>query len=66
MSKINGAGTCAAYAPATELLNAETGQYEMAPSSTLVGLTKEEAQAWANIPGGRWCCDSCSSASWLQ
>jgi hypothetical protein len=66
LSKVNGGGTCAAFTPATTLYNSDTGEFEVTGSTTLVGMSMADARAWANTPGGRWCCDSCGSASWLS
>lgn len=56
MQEIKGGGTCAAYMP--------TGNASGGPVATY-NISKDEAQSWANsFPGGRWCCDSCGSATW--
>ncbi len=32
---------------------------------TVYGVSKDEAIAIAGANGGNWCCDSCSTASWI-
>jgi hypothetical protein len=49
MKNVVGGGTCAA------LIN---GVY-------VGGLTYQEASTSGSHPGDKWCCDSCSSASWV-
>lgn len=49
---INGGGSCAVL----------IGGYG---GSVFKGLTKAHAQAIMQKNVGRWCCDSCGSASWL-
>lgn len=63
-------GTCGVYLPngATQDIGGPDGiDYSSATgsSSGLVvrGLSKEDALSLVS-EGGRWCCDSCSTASW--
>jgi hypothetical protein len=53
--KIAGGGTCAYYLP--------TGSASGGPIVTY-NVSAADAQWWAGQGGGRWCCDSCSTASW--
>lgn len=76
MQDVKGGGTCALYVPAEykdqALHNyaAANGDCEVArgddKSMIIEGTSKDTALATiAGIPGARWCCDSCGSASWL-
>jgi hypothetical protein len=48
-------GTCAFLSP--------TGNAVGGPVVTY-GVSKDDAVAGATAMGGRWCCDSCATASW--
>ena len=68
----SGGGTCAAYWPDStqQTLNSATYYADniSVNNNTWVfsGMSSADAQAVASAkPGGRWCCSSCSSASWL-
>ncbi|MEG2370177.1 MAG: hypothetical protein RSB23_03330 [Alistipes sp.] len=76
MQNVKGGASCAAYVPieyrSQALHNfAKVGGYaELArgneESMILEGTSKDTALSTiAGIPGARWCCDSCGSASWL-
>ena len=69
--KVTGSkGTCAVYLPAGSQLNAFSwsgdyfNQYKDG-HMTIEGVSREEADKFMAINGGRWCCTSCGSASWL-
>jgi hypothetical protein len=51
---IRGAGSCQAY------IQTEFGY------TVLTGLSARDAKSQVTKPGEKWCCDSCSSASWAQ
>ena len=34
--------------------------------SVICWVNKASAEMWAEAAGGWWCCDSCSSASWIS
>ncbi len=67
MLTISGSGTCAAITaspcnqsePHTESCNGGEG------GVVYTELSKAEALEVISELGGRWCCDSCGSASWL-
>jgi len=52
-------GTCAAVYYSTD-------QYGNVWANITMNVSKEYAQQWGSIGNGRWCCDSCGSASWLN
>ncbi|MCT4699662.1 hypothetical protein [Tenacibaculum haliotis] len=54
--EINGGGTCSAHIPCG---HESCGGGE---NNYLFNVSQAEAIAF----GGRWCCESCSTASWLQ
>jgi hypothetical protein len=49
--------SCAYYLP--------TGSASGGPIVTY-NVSSREARDWARQGGGRWCCDSCSGASWYH
>lgn len=51
-SQVKGSGTCAVM----------LGGYG---GAVFTGLSKAHAMRVMAANGGRWCCDSCGSASWL-
>ena len=73
MLSVSGGGTCAAYWPDRTLANSgEACNYSAATVSgsgntvTFQGMSMESAMCAAQAkPGGRWCCSSCGTASWL-
>lgn len=76
MQNVKGGGTCAVYVPieyrdqALHNFAAAEGSADIArgddTSMIMEGTSKDTALATiAGIPGARWCCDSCDSASWL-
>lgn len=65
---INGGGTCAFYLPAGSFTQEQFGDYtlDITCPCTKTGVSKSEAlAAVSGVSGAKWCCDSCSSASWL-
>lgn len=65
-----GAGTCAVYIPAGTPINAgtnwtTTGGTITPAGTTYYGVTKTMAGNLTSN-GGKWCCDSCSSAPWYN
>lgn len=70
---INGGGSCRTYWPDGTLDNIASVKFSAAlvygtgNRVDFVGMNAKDAEAVAlTKPGGRWCCDSCSEASWLQ
>ena len=66
-------GTCKAYWPdasATPYYSAEYSVDFLTINGNrwdFTGMNAEDAETVALAkPGGRWCCDSCATASWLQ
>lgn len=55
MRNVKGGGTCAYLNP--------TGNASGGPVVTY-NVSMQEAKETAADVGGRWCCDSCNSASW--
>ncbi len=70
---VGGVGTCAAYIPSSYTGGGTSGTYTgtNATSSngdlTMYGVSYTDAINMTNgISGAKWCCDSCSSASWYD
>jgi natural product precursor len=70
-------GTCAAYIPASDGYWPSSGSYngdiyasggfEVKKDTYTIfrGISKDVALAIVQgVPGAKWCCDSCSNASW--
>lgn len=73
-SQIKGSGTCAAYTPGVGLFEISKNDFEGtvpyvtgdSDGITYQGINKQQAlDIIAGIPGAKWCCESCSTASWL-
>lgn len=70
-----GGGTCAAYLPNGFASGTNWGGAGGVPFSnmtfsngtyTVYGVSKGVAMAQVEQMGGRWCCDSCITASWYH
>ncbi|MEM6814919.1 MAG: hypothetical protein AAF600_11050 [Bacteroidota bacterium] len=64
-------GTCGAYLPSGSqpaqdmIISGESFSHNADGSEVWRGISKDEAMALIEgNSGARWCCDSCSSASW--
>jgi hypothetical protein len=72
LKNVKGGGTCAAYWPdknkptVSQVNNFHSDTISGSGNSVVFyGTSAADAQALAAAkPGGRWCCDSCGSASW--
>jgi hypothetical protein len=70
--KVTGSqGTCSVYLPAGSKLNgfswsaSSLTYYKEDGHMTIEGVSRDEADKFMAANGGRWCCTSCGSASWL-
>lgn len=73
MKKITGGGGCGAYlpsgsSPGNHTFESQNASLESSDSGMVFrNLSYQDAQdIISGIPGARWCCDGCGTASWYQ